>query len=89
MPLLPLMPPLFVMPGTQAYWWLSFATALDEDGDITSSEDLCKSNQAATSHPPADVTSWGCEYFAWLPCVSYCSLWLAVLDTVVAYPHVT
>eukprot|EP00903_Cladosiphon_okamuranus_P016274 g15007.t1 len=42
------------------YWWLSFATAVDEDGGVTSSEDLCKSNQAATSNTPADVISWDC-----------------------------
>lgn len=65
MSLLPcLLPPLYILPGKQVYWWLSFATAVDEEGAVTSSEDLCKSNQAVTSYTPAEVISWDCEYLS-------------------------
>lgn len=52
-------------PEKQVRWWLSFATSVGEDGNVSSSEDFCYSHGESASYTPAEVISWTCEYFTW------------------------
>lgn len=48
---------------SQPYWWLTYVTAVDDDG-VVSGEDFCVSwGQLAALVPhPGDVDPWYCEY---------------------------